>query len=135
MRLILAIGSLKMTPSKWYRDTQEGYYATTRLPTLDLPLAHVLVVEKLVGHRNRIKYHLGNEYQMMEWTDIRNLRWQGKLLFLEVSLGTIARPGEMAYQGQTFAPPIREFFREGPTLSERTTLRGPHIGPRTSPSP
>lgn len=72
---------------------------------------------------------------MMEWIDIRNLRWQGKLLFQEVSLGATARPGEMAYHGQTFDPPMREFFREGPTLSERTTLRGPNIEPRNSPSP
>ena len=64
-----------------YKDTQEGYYATTRLPTLDLPIAHVLVVEKLVGHRHRIKDQWGSEYQMMEWTEIRNLKWQGKLLF------------------------------------------------------
>ena len=118
-----------------YKDTQEGYYATTRLPTLDLPIAHVLVVEKLVGHRNHIKDQRGNEYRTMEWTKIRNLRWQGRLLFQEVSLGATARPGEMAYHGQTFAPPMREFFREGPTLSERTTLRGPNIEPRTSPSP
>ena len=65
-----------------YKDTQEGYYATTRLPTLDLPLAHVLVVEKLVGHRNCIKYQWSNEYQTLEWIYIRNLNWQGKPLFL-----------------------------------------------------
>lgn len=95
----------------------------------------MLVVEKLVRQRNRIKDQWGNEYQTMEWTDIINLVWQGKPLFLKVSLGATARPGEVAYQGQTIAPPQRKFFREGPTLSEKTTLRGPNIEPRTSPSP
>lgn len=45
-----------------YKDSLEGYYATTRLPELDLPLALVVVVEKLAGHMNRIVDKWANDY-------------------------------------------------------------------------
>ena len=46
----------------------------------------------------------------MEWADIRNLVWQGKPLFEEVSLGATARPGEPAYQEETIAPLHKKLF-------------------------
>ena len=44
----------------------------------------------------------------MEWNDIRDLMWQGKPLFKEVSLGaTSSRPDEKEYQGKSSWRPIK----------------------------
>ena len=64
-------------------DSQDVYYATTKLPHLQFIVQHVLMLERQTGHESRIIDKFGNYYRTLEWSEVRDLTWKGRKLFLE----------------------------------------------------
>lgn len=88
-----------------YRDSLETYYATTKPWSIDLPVAHEILVEKTWKHSKTIRDKWGNNYRTMEWGEVRELTWKGIPLFMEVSAKDTALPGTSAFQGERGPPP------------------------------
>ena len=62
------------------------------------------MLERKTGHGSRIKDKLGNYYRTLEWSEVRDLTWKGRKLFLETHPTYTARPGEVAFDVDTRVP-------------------------------
>ena len=104
-----------------FKDSLDVYYATTKLPYLDTPIRHKLTLQK-AEDKTRIVDTYGSQFRMLEWYEIRNLKWKGQPLFYVASPTTTARPGDRAYEDETRVPTIVHHTSR-PSMSERTMVR------------
>ena len=68
----------------------------------------------------------------MEWKEICELLCQEKPQFQEVSLGATTQLGDIVFEAIIVAPPYKKFTRDGPSVFERTTIRGLALEQRMS---
>ena len=66
-----------------FYDSEDVYYATTKLPHLQFIVQHTLTLERQTGHESRIIERFGNYFRTLEWSEMRELTWKGRKLFLE----------------------------------------------------
>ena len=85
-------------------DSEDVYYATTKLSHLEFIFQHTLTLERQKGHESRIIDKFGNDYWNLEWSEVRELTWKGRKLFLETHPTHTARLGEVAFDEDTRVP-------------------------------
>lgn len=107
-----------------FRDEDETYIATTTTPYMNLPITNTLRIERLARHPSQIRDRWTNDYRTLDWSEIWDHTWNILPLFKEESPQRIAHLNEAAFYDFTFTPP-RPHIRADPTLSKRTTTRGP----------
>ena len=108
-----------------FYDSEDVYYTTTKLPHLDFIVQHTLMLERQTGHESRIINKFGNYYRTLEWSEVRELTWKGRKLFLETHPMYMVRPGEVAFDEDTRVPTFVHPQQAAPSLSDWTTRRGP----------
>ena len=107
-------------------DYEDVYYATTKLLHLQFIVQHTLTLEHQKGHESRIIDKFGNFYRTLEWSEVRDLTWKGRKIFLETHPTHTARPGEVAFDEDTRVPTfVRPQQQAAPSLSDWTIGRGP----------
>ena len=104
-----------------FKDSSNNFYATTKLLHTRLPVQHTLIEEQKDLETRHVDAN-SNHFRILEWSDIKNLSWKGKPLYGVAYPITTARPGDRAYSTETKVP---TFVKLEPTISERTTGRGP----------
>jgi len=114
-----------------YRDAIETYHAITRIPRLEMPYTHELVVEWLKGVSHRIRDKWGNEFRSLDWFEIKALTWIGKPLFTEVPAEDTELPKDTSFHGDIVPPWPTDLGGVEPTPFEGTTF--PPSRPRTHP--
>ena len=89
-----------------FYDSENVYYATTKLPHLQFIVQHTLMLERQTGFESRIIDKFGNNYRTLEWREVRDLTWNGRNLFLETHPSHTARPGpgQAAFSDETRVP-------------------------------
>ncbi|KAI5079973.1 hypothetical protein GOP47_0005452 [Adiantum capillus-veneris] len=105
-----------------YKDAWEAYYATTRLPRLELPLVHKVLIEKQAGNMIPIGDRWGNEYRTLDCLEVREISWHGKPLFMDAPTQATARLEETAFYRETPAHTMRGVTRWSQHLQKEQRL-------------
>ena len=76
----------------------------TKLQHLQFMVQHTLTLERQTGHGSRIIDKFGNYYRTLEWSEVRDLTWKGRKIFLQTHPTHTARPEEVAFDEDTRVP-------------------------------
>ena len=83
------------------------------------------MLERQTGLKSRIIDKFGSHYRTLEWSEVRELTWKGRKLFLETHPTHTTRPREVAFDEDTRVPTFVHSQQTAPSFSEWTTGRGP----------
>ena len=90
-----------------FKDSEEAYYATSKVPIEQFLLNWVITLKKL-NYESRLVDKTGHKSRMLNWTELREMIWKEKPLFNFTCTTTTAVPEDSAYHAETIIPPYAQ---------------------------